>query len=68
MVYTSTTLRPESEHSSRKKLEARSWLSVVRAYQECNRRYTVLLRGYDLTIPQFDVLAAVHGLGAEATP
>ena len=53
---------------NRKKLEASSWLAVVRAYQECNRRYTQLLRGFALTIPQFDVLNAVRRLGQGATP
>ena len=52
----------------RMKLEASSWLAVVRAYNECNRRYTQLLAGYDLTIPQFDVLNAVRSLDREATP
>ncbi len=53
---------------ARRKLEASSWLAVVRAYQECNRRYTQLLAGFGLTIPQFDALNAIARLGAEATP
>ena len=52
----------------RKKLEASSWFAVVRCYQECTRRYTRLMQGFDLTIPQFDVLSAIHKLGEEATP
>ncbi len=52
----------------RSKLETASWLAVVQAYQACNRRYTQLLRGFDLTVPQFDVLNAVLALGEEATP
>ncbi len=52
----------------RKKLEASSWFAVVRCYQECTRRYARLMQGFDLTIPQFDVLTAIHKLGAEATP
>ncbi len=50
------------------KLQASSWLAVVRAYNECNRRYTQLLGGLDLTIPQFDVLNAILTLDHEATP
>ena len=53
---------------SRRRLEASSWLAVVRAYQECNRRYTQLMKSFDLTIPQFDVLSAVRALGDGATP
>lgn len=52
----------------RSKLEARSWLAVVRAYQECNRRYAQLLSSFGLTIPQFDALNAMERLGADATP
>ena len=53
---------------SRRKLEATSWLAVVRAYQECNRRYTQLLAAFELTIPQYDALNAIARLGEEATP
>ena len=53
---------------NRRRLEASSWLAVVRAYQECNRRYTQLMKSFDLTIPQFDVLSAVRKLGDDATP
>lgn len=52
----------------RKKLQASSWFAVVRAYQECTRRYAQLLKGFDLTIPQFDVLSAIHQLADQATP
>lgn len=53
---------------SRRKLETTSWLAVVRAYQECQRRYTQLMAGFGLTIPQFDALNAIARLGADATP
>ena len=52
----------------RMKLQASSWFAVVRAYQECNRRYSQLLAGFDLTIPQFDVMNAIRNLGEQATP
>jgi len=55
-------------NSQRRKLQAASWLAVVRAYQECTRRYGQLLRGFDLTIPQFDVMNAIRQLADEATP
>lgn len=54
--------------TQRSKLETASWLAVVRAYNECNRRYGQLLRGFDLTIPQFDVLTAIANLADDATP
>ncbi len=54
--------------STRRQLEAGSWLAVVRAYQACNRRYAQLLHAFDLTIAQFDVLTAVGALGAGAVP
>lgn len=54
--------------AQRKKLQASSWFAVVRAYQECTRRYGQLLKGFDLTIPQFDVLSAIHRLADQATP
>lgn len=59
---------PSVTHQPRRKLEASSWIAVVRAYQECTRRYTRLLAGLDLTIPQFDVLTTVDQLGDEAMP
>ncbi len=52
---------------TRQKLEATSWLAVVHAYQECNRRYARLLDAFDLTIPQFDVLTAI-ARSARTTP
>lgn len=52
----------------RKKLEASSWFSVVRTYQECTRRYAQMLQAFDLTLTQFDVLNAVRGLGERAMP
>lgn len=54
--------------SSRRKLQAASWFAVVRAYQECTRRYAQLLRSFDLTIPQFDVMNAIDQLADQATP
>lgn len=50
------------------KWQALSWFAVVRTYQECNRRYAALLRHYDLTVTQFDVLNAILRLGTDATP
>ena len=60
--------RSLSIQPDRKRLETTSWFAVVRAYQECTRRYGRLLSGLELTIPQFDVLTAVDHLGDEATP
>lgn len=57
-----------SKRIERRKLEAASWFSVVRAYQECTRRYAQMLRAFDLTIPQLDALSAVYDLRAQATP
>lgn len=54
--------------SERKKLEASSWFSVVRTYQECTRRYAQMLHAFDLTLTQFDVLNAVRELGDAAMP
>ncbi|NNK38077.1 MAG: MarR family transcriptional regulator [Xanthomonadales bacterium] len=45
-----------------------SWFAVVRTYQECQRRYSALLRHYDLTVTQFDVLNSILRLGDQATP
>ena len=53
---------------SRRKLEASSWLAVVRAYQECTRLYQKLMQDFNLTIPQFDVLNTITRLGDDATP
>ena len=54
--------------AERRRLEMRSWFAVVRAYHECARRYSQLLRPLELTTAQFDLLSAVHELGAGATP
>ncbi|MDJ0916514.1 MAG: MarR family transcriptional regulator [Woeseiaceae bacterium] len=50
------------------RLQASSWIAVVETYQECNRRYAAMLREFDLTVPQFDVLNAIHSLGDNALP
>lgn len=50
------------------RLQATSWIAVVETYQECNRRYAAMLREFDLTVPQFDVLNAIASLGADALP
>lgn len=50
------------------RLQASSWIAVVGTYQECNRRYAAMLREFDLTVPQFDVLNAIHSLGDDALP
>ena len=52
----------------RQALEASSWLAVVRAYPECTRRYAQMLDHFELTIPQFDVLSAIHRHDPVATP
>ena len=52
----------------RPRLETTSWLAVVRAYNECTRRYARLLARFDLTIPQFDAMTAIRVLGDDATP
>lgn len=49
-------------------LESTCWFSVVEAYNECNRRYASMLQEFDLTVPQFDVLSAIHTLGERAIP
>ena len=48
--------------------QALSWFAVVRTYQECTRRYTILLSHFDLTVTQFDVLNAIMRLEERATP
>ncbi len=50
------------------KLESSCWFAVVEAYQACNRRYSAMLREFDLTIPQYDVLNAIDKLGEDAQP
>ena len=52
------------KRDQRSKLETTSWLAVVRAYQECNRRYAQLLKGFDLTIPQFDPIHLMIGFSS----
>jgi len=52
----------------RRRLETSSWLAVVRAYQECTRRYAQMLDHFGLTIAQFDALAAIARHEPEATP
>jgi MarR family transcriptional regulator, organic hydroperoxide resistance regulator len=49
-------------------LATRSWFAVVMAYQTCERQYGRMLAGFDLTIPQFEVLSAIAELQARATP
>lgn len=55
-------------NTTRRKLQASSWFAVVRAYQACTRRYALLLKRFDLTIPQFDAMSAIHQLAGRATP
>ncbi len=50
------------------KLDSSSWFAVIEAYQACNRRYSAMLREFDLTIPQYDVLSAIDKLGTNAQP
>ncbi len=50
------------------KLESSCWFAVVEAYQACNRRYSAMLREFDLTIPQYDVLNAIDKLGEAGQP
>ncbi len=50
------------------KLDSACWFAVVEAYQTCNRRYSAMLREFDLTIPQYDVLSAIDKLGDQAQP
>lgn len=56
------------EQRQRKRLQTTSWFAVVRAYNECTRRYARLLRHFGLTIPQFDAMSAIHQLAGDATP
>ncbi len=49
-------------------LASSAWLSVVRAYQTCTRRYEELLALHGLSTAQFDCLDAVVRLGDEALP
>lgn len=58
----------KSELTDRQRLESSSWFAVVRAYLECNRRYTQMLQAFDLTVTQFDVLNTIDRLGDGAIP
>ncbi len=49
-------------------LETSSWFAVVRAYEECARRYARMLEHFELTTSQFDALIAVERLGRNAMP
>lgn len=55
-------------HHRLSKLDSSCWFAVVEAYQTCNRRYSAMLREFDLTIPQYDVLSAIDKLGDQAQP
>lgn len=57
-----------TDNPARAHLQARSWFSVVLAYQACERQYGRLLAGLGFTIAQFEVLNAVDELGDRATP
>lgn len=52
----------------RQSAELASWFAVVKAYLECERRYSAMMNEFSLTIPQFDVLSAIDALGEEALP
>lgn len=54
--------------ADRRRLEAESWLAVVRAYQACTRQYARMLEHFDLTLPQFDLMSALRQRGLAATP
>lgn len=57
-----------NEPLNRSRLQTRSWFAVVRAYQTCERQYALLLRHFNMTIAQFDMLTAIEELGEAATP
>lgn len=59
---------PDEAARRRQKLQASAWLAVVRAYQECNRRYAQMLQSFDLTVAQFDVMNTIHTLADHAVP
>lgn len=40
----------------------------MRAYQACQRQYARMLAEFDLTVAQFDLLAAIHDGAGTATP
>ncbi|MEM1188565.1 MAG: MarR family winged helix-turn-helix transcriptional regulator [Pseudomonadota bacterium] len=52
----------------RSDLETSSWFAVVRAYEECARRYARMLEHFELTTSQFDALVAIEHLGLAAMP
>ena len=54
--------------TTRGQLETSSWFAVVKTYLECSRRYTEMLSYFDLTVTQYEVLAAIENLGDEAQP
>ena len=45
-----------------------AWRAVVEAYQTCNQRYARLMKRFDLTSSQFDVLFVIESLGDQASP
>jgi len=49
-------------------LASSAWLSVVRAYQTCTKRYEELLALHGLSAAQFDCMDAIDRLGDEALP
>ena len=61
-------LNPPAGKDQRATLETSSWFTVVKAYLECNRRYAEMMQHFDLTIAQYDVLAAIESLGEDALP
>ncbi|MEO1082022.1 MAG: MarR family winged helix-turn-helix transcriptional regulator [Pseudomonadota bacterium] len=56
------------QKQERSALETSSWFAVVRAYEECARRYARMLEHFELTTSQFDALVAVEHLGRDAMP
>ncbi|MEM7612364.1 MAG: MarR family transcriptional regulator [Pseudomonadota bacterium] len=54
--------------AQRERLESGSWLAVVRAYERCSRLYSELLKPFELTTPQYDLLLAIQKLGGSAMP
>ena len=57
-----------SDTLSRPTARARCWISVVQAYQACDRQYSRMLAQLSLTIPQFDVLNVIAEAQGNATP
>jgi DNA-binding MarR family transcriptional regulator len=60
--------KPIRTKEQRRALESSSWFAVVRAYEECARRYARMLEHFDLTTSQFDALAAIDALRDDALP